>query len=330
MAKKMGLGKGLDILIPQIKETPQKESQPVSTAQETVSESPKKVTEAVVEARPTQSAEIRTEVPKTMMKVSEIEPCRNQPRKFFNEDSLEELADSIRQHGVIQPLIVQKRNDYYEIIAGERRWRAAKMAGVSEVPVILKEYSDSEKLEISLIENIQREALNPIEEAKAYKRLMEEFELKQDEIAEKVSKNRTTITNTLRLLKLNDRVQQMVLDEMITSGHARALLSLDDPQLQEIIANQIFDEKLSVRETEKLIKKELKKLEESQKEENEPTKKQPEDRFIYDEIEERIKTILGTKVKVSHNTNHKGKIQIEYYSETELERILDLIQTIQK
>lgn len=188
------------------------------------------------------------------MKINEVEPNRDQPRKNFDEDALLELSDSIKQFGVLQPLLVRKRKDYYEIIAGERRWRAAKLAGVKEVPVIVKEYTDQEILEIGLIENIQRENLNPIEEAIAFKRLLEEFNLKQDEVAERVSKSRTAVTNSMRLLKLSDKVQQMIIDDMISTGHARALLAIDDPELQYTLANKIFDEKLSVRETEKLVK----------------------------------------------------------------------------
>lgn len=181
------------------------------------------------------------------MKINEVEPNRDQPRKNFDEDALLELSDSIKQFGVLQPLLVRKRKDYYEIIAGERRWRAAKLAGVKEVPVIVKEYTDQEILEIGLIENIQRENLNPIEEAIAFKRLLEEFNLKQDEVAERVSKSRTAVTNSMRLLKLSDKVQQMIIDDMISTGHARALLAIDDPELQYTLANKIFDEKLSVR-----------------------------------------------------------------------------------
>ena len=177
----------------------------------------------------------------TMLKITEVEPNRNQPRKNFDEDLLQELADSIKQYGIIQPLIVQKRDDYYEIIAGERRWRAAKIAGLKEVPVIIKDYTDREIVEIALIENIQRADLNPIEEAQAYQRLIKEYNLKQDEVAEKVSKSRATITNSMRLLKLDDRVKQMLIDEMITSGHARALLGIEDKELQYTIAMRVFD-----------------------------------------------------------------------------------------
>jgi ParB family chromosome partitioning protein len=256
------------------------------------------------------------------VKLSEIEPNREQPRKHFDEDSLLELAESIKQYGIIQPLVVQKRKDYYEIIAGERRWRAAKMAGLKEVPVIVKNYTEQEIVEISLIENIQRENLNPIEEAQAYKRLLTEFQLKQDEVAERVSKSRTAVTNSMRLLKLDEKVQQMVIDDMISSGHARALLAVEDKEMQYTLAMKIFDEKLSVREVEKLVKSVQNKEEEKKKEEKDNS-------FIYKDIEERIKTILGTKVKVKNRKSNKGCIEIEYYSNQELERLLDLFESLQ-
>ena len=257
-----------------------------------------------------------------MMKINDVEPNRDQPRKHFEEDALLELADSIKQFGILQPLIVQKRNDYYEIIAGERRWRAAKQAGVKEVPVIIKEYTDQEIVEISLIENIQRENLNPIEEAMAYKRLIDEFHLKQDEIAERVSKSRTAVTNSMRLLKLDSRVQQMMVDEMISAGHARAILAISDPEQQYNAAMKVFDEKLSVRETEKLVKSILT-----------PTKKKPvvsnptED-AIYESLEEKMKGITGTRVFIHRKKNNKGKIEIEYYSRDDLDRIIDLFESI--
>ena len=251
-----------------------------------------------------------------------VEPNREQPRKDFDEDALLELADSIKQFGILQPLLVQKKKDYYEIIAGERRWRAAKLAGMKEVPVLIKNYTDQEIVEISLIENIQRENLNPIEEAMAYKRLLEEFNLKQDEVAERVSKSRTAVTNSMRLLKLSDRVQQMIVDDMISTGHARALLAIDDEEQQYNLANKIFDEKLSVRETEKLVKSLKNPKKQIKKEKIEHT-------FVYENLEERMKNVIGTKVSVNPKANGKGKIEIEYYSEEELERIYDLIMTIQ-
>lgn len=300
--KRNGLGKGLDSLIPN--KSDKAANKPVKSDEI----KPKK--EEIVE----KNGEM-------MAKINQVEPNRDQPRREFDEDSLMELADSIKQFGILQPLIVQKKKDYYEIIAGERRWRAAKLAGVKEVPVIVKEYTDQEIVEISLIENIQRENLNPIEEAMAYKRLLEEFNLKQDEVAERVSKSRTAVTNSMRLLKLSGRVQQMIIDDMISTGHARALLAIDDEEQQYILANRIFDEKLSVRETEKLVKA-LKNPKKEQK------KQKSEHTFVYQNIEEQMKNIIGTKVSVNAKANGKGKIEIEYYSEEELERIYDLIMTI--
>lgn len=299
VAKKSGLGKGLDALIPagNKKTVVRKDSEPV-------------IIEKIVEKKGVET-----------LKITEVEPNREQPRKNFDEDALLELADSIKQYGVIQPLIVQKKADHYEIIAGERRWRAAKMAGVKEIPVIIKDYTDQQVMEISLIENIQREDLNPIEEAMAYKNLMEEFHLKQDEIAEKVSKSRTAVTNSMRLLKLDKRVQQMMIDDMISAGHARTLITIEDPDAQYNIATKIFDEKLSVRETEKLVKL-------LQKPEVKKEKVEKVNSFIYKDIEEKMKAILGTKVTVDHKSNNKGKISIEYYSNEELERILYLLESI--
>ncbi len=261
-----------------------------------------------------------------MVKITKVEPNREQPRKKFDEDALLELAESLKQYGILQPLLVQKRDDYYEIIAGERRWRAAKLAGLKEVPVIVKDLSDQEIMEISLIENIQREDLNPIEEAHAYKRLLTEFNLKQDEVAERVSKSRSAITNSMRLLKLCDKVQQMIIDEKLTMGHVRPLIGIEDPEEQYAIAQKIFDERLTVRETEKLLKK-------IQKEKENPKKKEDSSvsmDFLYENLEEQMKQILGTKVNIHPKKNNKGKIEIEYYSQDELNRLLELIQTIHK
>ena len=244
--------------------------------------------------------------PDTIVKITKIEPNREQPRKNFDEDALQELADSIKQFGLLQPILVQDRKTYYEIIAGERRWRAAKLAGLKEVPVIIRDYTDQEIVEISLIENIQREDLNPIEEALAYKRLLTEFNLKQDEVAERVSKSRTAVTNSMRLLKLCDKVQQMIIDDMISSGHARALISIEDPEEQYNIAQKIFDEKLSVRDVEKLVKN--KSLE-----------------VIYQDVEEKLKQSLGTKVAIASKGNGSGKIEIEFYSHDDLEKIISLL-----
>lgn len=300
--KRNGLGKGLDSLIPD--------------------KNTKNNTTYQVEEKAVDHPGELNNFGEILVKINKVEPNREQPRKEFDEDSLLELADSIKQFGILQPLLVQKKKDYYEIIAGERRWRAAKIAGIREVPVVIKEYTAQEIVEISLIENIQRENLNPIEEAMAYKRLLEEFSLKQDEVAERVSKSRTAVTNSMRLLKLSAKVQQMIVDDMITTGHARALLAIDDEEQQFIIANKIFDEKLSVRETEKLVKtlKNPKKIQKVEKKEN---------TFIYTNIEEKMKNIIGTKVNVNAKSDGKGKIEIEYYSEDELERIFDLILSIQ-
>ena len=258
-----------------------------------------------------------------MVKIAQVEPSRKQPRKQFDEDALLELAESIKQFGVLQPLLVQKKDDYYEIIAGERRWRASKLAGVKEIPVIVKNFSEQEAVEISLIENIQRENLNPIEEAAAYKRLMEEFHLKQDTIAERVAKSRTAVTNSMRLLKLDERVQQMLIDEMLTTGHARALLSIENKELQYSTAVKVFDEKLSVRETEKLVKEVL-----NPAKKEKPQEKDRAQDLIYEQLEEKIKGIIGSKVAIHRKTKDKGKIEISYFSQEELERIVELLETI--
>ena len=253
-----------------------------------------------------------------------IEPNREQPRKNFNQEQIQELADSIKKYGVLQPLLVQKKDDYYEIIAGERRWRAAKEAGVKEIPVVIREYSKQQAMEIALIENIQRTDLNPVEEAQAYQRLMQEFDLTQEEIAERVSKNRATITNSLRLLKLDKRVLEMLMQEQLTSGHARALLSLDNEEVQYQTAIRIIDGKLSVREVEKLVKT----LSKSKKEK----KEKPEEKdlsFVYKDLEERMKRAIGTKVTINRRDNSKGKVEIDYYSQAELERIVELLESLQ-
>ena len=261
----------------------------------------------------------------TFLRLSEIEPNRTQPRRNFDEDALQELADSIKQYGVIQPIVVQKKGKRYEIIAGERRWRAARKAGLLEVPVIVKEFAPEDIFAIALIENIQRQDLNPIEEAQAYSRLIEEHHLKQDELAEKVAKNRVTITNSMRLLKLDERVQQMLIDNMLTGGHARALLAITDKERQHTLALRVFDEKLSVRETESLVKKELQPVEEKKVTKTENVSG---DQVIYREIENNMKNILGTKVEIKNNAKNKGRIEIEYYSLEELERLIELINRL--
>jgi ParB family chromosome partitioning protein len=287
-----GLGKGLDALIPNV---------------DTKGKSAERDTDEKKE-------------PDTIVKITKIEPNREQPRKNFDEDALQELADSIKQFGLLQPILVQDRKTYYEIIAGERRWRAAKLAGLKEVPVIIRDYTDQEIVEISLIENIQREDLNPIEEALAYKRLLTEFNLKQDEVAERVSKSRTAVTNSMRLLKLCDEVQQMIIDDMISSGHARALISIEDPEEQYNIAQKIFDEKLSVRDVEKLVKN-LNKPEKPKKEKEEDKSLE----VIYQDVEEKLKQSLGTKVAIASKGNGSGKIEIEFYSHDDLEKIISLL-----
>lgn len=286
-----GLGKGLDLLIP-------------NTVGETKKEKEKSKT--------------KEDAGQVVVKITQVEPNREQPRKNFDEDSLQELADSIKQFGLLQPILVQDKEDHYEIIAGERRWRAAKLAGLKEVPVIIRKYSKQEIVEISLIENIQREDLNPIEEAQAYKRLLNEFHLKQDEVAERVSKSRTAVTNSMRLLKLCDEVQQMLIDDMISTGHARALLAVEDPEEQYALAQRIFDEKLSVREVEKLVK-DWKKPEKPKKKEDETLK------AIYSDIGEKLKQRLSTKVTVSAKGNGAGKIEIEFYNHDDLDRLLEMI-----
>ena len=315
--RKNGLGRGLDALFPD-KKTASKENEVKFTAKV------EKKTEPAVKVR---NVKERTEAPKQkkvpmMVKISMVEPNPNQPRKQFDEDALLELSESVKQYGILQPLLVSGKKDYYEIIAGERRWRAAKLAGLKEVPVIVKEFSEQELVEISLIENIQREDLNAVEEAMAYKRLMDEFHLKQDEIADRVGKSRTAVTNSMRLLKLSAKVQQMLIDEMITAGHARAILAVSDMEKQESLAMRVFDEKLSVRETEKLVKAVL-----APPKENKPHSYSAED-AAYENLEEKMKSIMGTKVLIHRKKNDKGKIEIEYYSRDELERIIDLFESI--
>ena len=304
MAPKRGLGRGLSNLIP------------TDDTTEDVSPKASKQTKT--------GAVTKTEVVKKVeqtLNINRIEPNKNQPRKEFNEDALQELADSIKQFGVIEPLVVVKRKGYYELIAGERRWRAARLAGLKEVPVVIKAYDDQQIVEIALIENIQREDLNPIEEAHAYERLIQEFNLTQDEVAERVSKSRTTVTNALRLLKLTEKVQQMLIDDMLSTGHVRALITIADPQLQYETAMYIFDKKLSVRETESYVKKLLNK----KPKEKTSEKEDPELSFLYKAIENRLKESLGTKTTIKAKTKDSGKIEIEYYSQEDLERITQLL-----
>ncbi len=311
-AKRKGLGKGINNLIPEtdvIRSTPKKKTQKKEVVKEVVKEVIK---------------EVKVPVPgDTMMKISDIEPNREQPRKNFDKEALQELADSIKQFGIIQPIVVQKKDDYYEIIAGERRWRAAKLAKLKEVPVIIKEYSDREVMEIALIENIQRKDLNPIEEALAYKSLIDEYSLKQEELANRVSKSRTAIANSMRLLKLTDSVQNMLINDEISMGHARALLTLEQEDLQIEAAKTIVSKGLSVRDTEKLVKSIL----------NPKQVKLPipsAEAAIYDAIANKLREKMGTKVSINHKKNGKGKIEIEYYSQEELERLLEMFDDIEE
>ena len=298
-----GLGKGLDALIPEsLGSVSSKKAEP--------------------KARQEKTEKLEGE---TIVNITKVEPNREQPRKNFDEDALEELAESIKQFGLLQPILVQDRKSYYEIIAGERRWRAAKIANLKEVPVVIKDYTKQEVMEIALIENIQREDLNPIEEAEAYDSLIKEFHLKQDEIAEKVSKSRVAITNALRLLKLDERVRTMLVEDKLKSGHARALLAIENNDLQYETAVQVFDQKLSVRETEKLVKKIL--LPKAEKKEDEKNNDE-QVKTIYQNFEEKLKMIMGTKVNINHGKKGKGKIEIEYYSPDEFERIMELMTKI--
>lgn len=302
--KKMGLGRGLNTLIPKAPIVDEK----VEQVKKKVSKSPKSKKKSEPEKELT-------------LPIDKIEPNPDQPRNQFDEDTLQELSDSIKQYGMLQPILVTPKDGFYEIIAGERRWRAAKLAGLNEVPVMIRKYSENEVVEIALIENIQRDNLNPIEEAMAYKRLMEEFQLKQDEVAGKVSKSRAAITNSLRLLKLDPRVQKMLEEEMISTGHARALLAITNKDQQYEIAQKVFDEKLSVRDIEKLVK-DLKKIKKDKKEEKDVYD------ILYTQLEESMKQVLGSKVSIKNKKNNKGKIEIEYYSRDELERIVDMIRSI--
>ena len=291
MAMKKGLGKGLDSMIPEKKT----------------------------------KAELKEVADKSFIevKISEIDPNIGQPRKSFNEDELLELAESIKIHGVIQPVILTKRGKRYELIAGERRWRAAKLAGLAKIPALVREYTDKEIMEVSLIENIQRQDLNPVEEAEAFNNLIDEYKMKQDDLAERVSKSRSAITNALRLLKLDEKVKAMLAEGLITTGHERALLAVEDKDKQQQLATKIFDEKLSVRETEKLVKA-LSEGKENKKEEK------TSEKLVYRKLEDSLKSILGSKVSIKSKQGGKGKIEIDYYSMEELDRITELFATIKK
>ena len=309
MAKK-GLGKGLGAIFGE------------DVVKENKEETEKKA-KAKAEAKAAEEMDEKGRI--LMLKLDLVQPNKEQPRKTFDEEKINELAESIKNYGVLQPLLVQKNDSFYEIIAGERRWRAAKAAGLKEVPAVLKEYSKQEAMEISLIENVQRADLNPIEEALGYRQLIDEFGLTQEEIAVRVAKSRTAITNTMRLLKLDEQIQNMLVQGVITSGHARALLSLEDTQMQLTAAKEILDKKLSVRETERLVKRLQKEASGEKKEEK---KKDETLALIYQDLEDRMKSVMGTKVSIHNKDKNKGRIEIEYYSEAELERIVEMIESI--
>lgn len=309
MAKK-GLGKGLGAIFGE------------DVVKENKEETEKKA-KAKAEAKAAEEMDEKGRI--LMLKLDLVQPNKEQPRKTFDEEKINELAESIKNYGVLQPLLVQKNDSFYEIIAGERRWRAAKAAGLKEVPAVLKEYSKQEAMEISLIENVQRADLNPIEEALGYRQLIDEFGLTQEEIAVRVAKSRAAITNTMRLLKLDEQIQNMLVQGVITSGHARALLSLEDIQMQLKAAKEILDKKLSVRETERLVKRLQKEASGEKKEEK---KKDETLALIYQDLEDRMKSVMGTKVSIHNKDKNKGRIEIEYYSEAELERIVEMIESI--
>ena len=330
MTKRRGLGMGMESLIPTgepKKETNKAASKKQSDSKKSVSaefsNSSAKPEVKIVTKEVVKEVVKEVEVQKEkFVKITDVEPNKSQPRREFDEDALNELADSIKQYGIIEPIIVMKRGNFYEIIAGERRWRAARLAGLKEVPVIERDYTDQQVLEVALIENLQREDLNPIEEAKAYQMLIESYNLKQDEVADKVSKSRTTITNSLRLLKLCDKVQQMLVDDMITTGHARCLIGLEDPEVQYEAAMLVFDNKMSVRETEQCGKSINDGAEKILKAKKNPA---PDDSFIYKSIEERLKNVLGAKTRIKSKKGGKGTIEIEYSSTDELDRITTLL-----
>ncbi|OPJ58677.1 ParB/RepB/Spo0J family partition protein [Clostridium oryzae] len=281
--RKHGLGKGLDALIPK---------------------------EISIENE-------RDEV--TKININKIKSNDDQPRKYFDEDKIAILGESIKEHGLIQPVVVKQDGEFYSIIAGERRWRAAKLIGLKEIPVVIMNLDDRQTLEISLIENIQREDLNPIEEANAYKKLMYDFDITQEELSQRIGKSRTAIANSIRLINLDERVRNYLIDGVISEGHGRALLSVNEGNLQYELAQRIIDDGLSVRQTEKLVK--------SINSENKSKTNRKQDYSIYYEnVKEKLESYFDTKVVISANNKKKGKIEIEYYSEEDLNRIIDLIK----
>lgn len=258
----------------------------------------------------------------TLLPIDKIEPNPNQPRKNFDEDALNDLVESVKIHGIIEPLIVRKKDNYYEIVGGERRWRASRKAGLKELPVIVKDYTDRQVAEIGLIDNIQREDLNPIEEAEAFKQLIDEFGLKHDEVAERVSKSRAAITNSMRLLKLDKKVQEMLISGMISTGHARAMLAIPGGEDQIRFAERVFDEKMSVHE----VEREIRSMQRDGSKRNKTQKASPQLRAVYGEIEERLKTSLGTKVRIIARDDNKGSIELEYYSKEQFEEIIEKLE----
>lgn len=327
MKKHRGLGRGLDVLIPVSEEPEQEKLSEDEAANEEQKDNPQQAGDKDSTRRPKGktevSAAVKEELQKdnlvTMVRLTKVEPDRNQPRKNFDPEKLQELSDSIKNKGLLEPIIVQENEDHYEIIAGERRWRACKLAGLKEIPVIIKNYEDRERVEISLIENIQREDLNPIEEANAYKRLIDEFHLKQDELAERVSKNRSSIANSMRLLKLSAKVQEMVINGLLSMGHARALLAVEDEETQISLAEEIVEKKLSVRETERAIQ--LLNRKKTEKKED----KDPSLQLIYKDLASKMNAALGMKVSIKDKGKKRGSIEISFENQEDLEKIMDKI-----
>lgn len=331
MAKRGGLGRGLDSLIPnRVSQKKQQEEQQEKSSLKDKPEDRQEVQVPVPETSPkTGSAKTTAQNEKgeavIKLRLSLVEPKRDQPRQYFDDHSIDELADSISQYGIISPLLVQKKDQYYEIVAGERRWRAAKKAGLKEVPVIIKNLSDREAVEISLIENIQREDLNPMEEARAYERLVKEYGLSQEEVSKKVSRSRSAVTNSMRLLKLQPSVQKMVEDGRLSEGHARTIVSIEDPVLQNEVAEQVIESNLSVRQTEMLVKS----LQKSDKIPHKKARDLQKETLLQD-LAEHLKSKLGTKVSIRPSGKNKGRIEIEYYSDEELDRIYELLQSVRQ
>lgn len=337
MARRMGLGRGLDAFFntesemetPAVKKQENSNSRKKEPAQSgsRTGKAEKKAPAKTSGKSAGTKKEVKEKEP-MMVSIALIDTDENQPRKAFDAEELASLAETIRNYGILQPLLVEKKAERYVIVAGERRFRAAKLAGLTSVPVRVDTYTPQKRMEISLIENIQRSDLNPIEEAKAYQSLVETFGLRQEDVAQRVSKNRATITNSMRLLKLDERVQNMLVENTLSGGHARALLALSDKEEQFALAQKIAEKGLSVRETEKLVKKLTEKTEEPEKDTKE---EKTEDRLslFFQDLEEQLKGIMGTKVQIRRKDEKKGRIEIEYYSPEELERITELLQSLQ-